>query len=154
MVRPYVAATNQLPRKRARGIVINEEAAASRAPATKLPPKRGKDKVQDPPPRSLNRLKFEGLRTILEDKRFSIDSVVDRYLEVWNTMKFHRFEIFTEPRTPYIPTWVRKFYSPFGEPVLKGKKKPNAFKQVDFGVVQEKKVKYSSTEINEVVGCS
>uniref|UniRef100_M1DLW3 Uncharacterized protein n=1 Tax=Solanum tuberosum TaxID=4113 RepID=M1DLW3_SOLTU len=211
LARPKVAGRNQLPRKRARGIIINEEVAASQATVSKLPPKRGKGKGKGPvlpthaevssisegiytmyltssnsegysldssptsvsepekdqlvrvrreelysksihgpatvpipptpppppaqivehdpppaqvlPPLSLNRVKAEGLRTILELKQLSIDEVVERYLEVWNTIKFHKFEIFNKPRGSYIPTWVQEFYYAYGELVLKGKKK-------------------------------
>uniref|UniRef100_M1DTG7 Uncharacterized protein n=1 Tax=Solanum tuberosum TaxID=4113 RepID=M1DTG7_SOLTU len=48
MARPKVTGWNRPPQKRARGIVINKEAAAARAMVSKPPPERGKDKVKGP----------------------------------------------------------------------------------------------------------
>uniref|UniRef100_M1DYR4 Uncharacterized protein n=1 Tax=Solanum tuberosum TaxID=4113 RepID=M1DYR4_SOLTU len=93
--------------------------------AVQVPP------VQVPPPWSLNRLKAEGLRNILEETRFSTDGVIHRYPEVWSTLKLFQFEIFTKPRGPYISTWFWEFYSTYGELVPKGKKKANTFKPID-----------------------
>uniref|UniRef100_M1DG66 Putative plant transposon protein domain-containing protein n=1 Tax=Solanum tuberosum TaxID=4113 RepID=M1DG66_SOLTU len=77
------------------------------------------------------------------------DGFVDRYPEVWNTIKIHKLEIFTKPRSSYISTWVREFYAEYEKLVPKGKKKVNAFKPVNYVVVQGQKIKCSSTEINE-----
>uniref|UniRef100_M1E1B3 Polyprotein protein n=1 Tax=Solanum tuberosum TaxID=4113 RepID=M1E1B3_SOLTU len=84
--------------------------------------------VQGHPLRLFNKLKVEGVRTILKEKRFSTDGVVDRYPNLWDTLQFHRFEIFTRPRGPYIPTWVREFYTTYSDLVAKEKKQATAFK--------------------------
>uniref|UniRef100_M1DVA8 Polyprotein protein n=1 Tax=Solanum tuberosum TaxID=4113 RepID=M1DVA8_SOLTU len=100
--------------------------------------------VQCPPPLSLNRLEAEGLRTILEEKRLSTDRVVDMYLEIWNTLMFHKYEIFTTPRGPYIPNGVREFYLAYKDLVSKGKNKGSAFKPVDNVINRGKRVKCES----------
>lgn len=42
-------------------------------------------------PRNLNRLRAKGQRTILDKKQLSTDGVVDKYLEIWDTLKFHNY---------------------------------------------------------------
>uniref|UniRef100_M1DMM9 Putative plant transposon protein domain-containing protein n=1 Tax=Solanum tuberosum TaxID=4113 RepID=M1DMM9_SOLTU len=148
MARSKVNGRNQLLRKRARGNVINEEAVASWTSVSKLPPKGV------PAPWALNRLKAEGLRTILKKNWLSTDGVLDWYSEVWSTLKFHQFEIFTKPRGPNIPTWFREFYSTYGELIPKGKNKAKSFKQIDHVMVWGRKVKCSSSDINKVLRCS
>uniref|UniRef100_M1DEZ5 Uncharacterized protein n=1 Tax=Solanum tuberosum TaxID=4113 RepID=M1DEZ5_SOLTU len=158
MARPNVAGRYILPRKREKGIIINEYAAASRARATKLPmtgwkvqraelrskrlndPSRIKtsydttpppipDQVvvptplaHGPPPRSTNRLKTEGLRAIIKEKRLSTNEVIDKHSEIISCLRYHKFQIFTRPRGPYNPNWVPKFYTAYGALVTQKKK--------------------------------
>lgn len=74
--------------------------------------------VQGLPPQSLNRLKAEGLRIILEEKRLSTDGMVERHPEVWITLRFHKFDVLH--KTP------RPIHSYMGPKVLFGLRRTGA----------------------------
>uniref|UniRef100_M1DZJ3 Putative plant transposon protein domain-containing protein n=1 Tax=Solanum tuberosum TaxID=4113 RepID=M1DZJ3_SOLTU len=84
-------------------------------------------------------------------RSYFLQRALIRYSRVRDTLHFHWFEEFTRPRVPYIPTWVREFYTTYGEVVPKEKKKASAFRLVKSDMVQGKEVGCSSEYINTIL---
>ncbi|KAK4708745.1 hypothetical protein R3W88_029670 [Solanum pinnatisectum] len=69
-----------------------------------------------------------------------------------DTLRYHEFEHFARPRGPYIPSWVREFYTTYGELVPKSKKKASEFRSVKSVKVRGKEVECHNEHINSVLG--
>uniref|UniRef100_M1D9K5 Putative plant transposon protein domain-containing protein n=1 Tax=Solanum tuberosum TaxID=4113 RepID=M1D9K5_SOLTU len=181
MATPKVAGKDMPPRKRAKGIIINKDASASRAKATKIPTTCGKGKAPEPasPEASsdsdgifatnLTTSESEGehkeddelmaaQRAELRSKRLNDLSRI-KATQASTTLlapaqaviPAPAAQLFTRPRGPYVPNWVREFYTPYAALVPQRKNQAAKFKPIDYVVVRGRKVKGDRDAINTVL---
>lgn len=104
-----------------------------------------------PQTRTLNGLKGDGVLTILE-KLVLMEDLEGKHPDILKTIWYHEFEYFKRPRSPYIPSWVRQFYTSYEELVPKNKKKESEFIPVRLGRVRGKEMECHNEHINTVLG--
>uniref|UniRef100_M1DZC5 Putative plant transposon protein domain-containing protein n=1 Tax=Solanum tuberosum TaxID=4113 RepID=M1DZC5_SOLTU len=83
--------------------------------------------------------------------QFLFKGLEGKYSGVRDTLDFHRFEQFTSPQGPYIPSWVQQFYTVYGDLVPKSKKKASEFRPIKSVMVRGKEVGYNDEYINTVL---
>uniref|UniRef100_M1DFL3 Putative plant transposon protein domain-containing protein n=1 Tax=Solanum tuberosum TaxID=4113 RepID=M1DFL3_SOLTU len=139
----------------------SSQSTSTRVPLAITPPEVDSMLAQAPPvttalpivtqSRLLNKLKGDGLRTILEEKLLSTEGLDGKYSKLRETLYYHEFQQFTRTRGPYIPTWVRDFYTAYGELVPKSKKKASEFRPVKSVMVKGREVGSSSEHIKTIL---
>lgn len=78
--------------------------------------------------------------------------MIDRYPEIMSTLKYHHFQIFTEPHDSYIPSSVREFYASYKSLIPPRRKQAISLKLVDSVVVRGKIVRCDPDSINAILG--